>query len=539
MKNLIVLLFVLTLVNSSFSQITITSSDMPSSGDTLRYSVGNLTQDVLKKYLNTGTSYNWDFSDLEAESQDIYHYQNSMQTPYGFFFLGSYGIKVTDSIGMGSFSIKNIYNFFKKSTSKFEANGMGLTFNGIPLPSFYTDNDEIYSLPMSYGKKDSTTFRISTNLAGMLEYSSTGYRINEVDGEGTITTPFGKFDCIRIKTYVYQVDSIGISGFKVGFPNPRIEYKWLAKNIKIPVLEISGSVMGGNFTPNTLRYRDKYRKIISPFAPVASFEADKVNVNAGEVVSFTNNSTGLMNDYLWTISPYHFFYENGSDSLSESPSVVFTKAGKYSVKLRANNMFGMDDSLRTNYINVSGSINAFKPVADFIYDNDNPVTGVDVYFTDKSKVFASTTYLWTITPSTFSYKWGTSQSSKNPIIRFDAQGKYFIKLNVTNSYGSHDTTKSLMVAVNSIDEADKGQFVVYPNPVSDNGLTISTFFSSPGIISVEIMTLEGKIIHKSENKNVLHQFDLNVSRNTFPSSGIYSLRIISNSRVYNQQFLVE
>jgi len=539
MKKYLILFAFCFMIIYANSQITITSSDMPSSGDTIRYSVGSISQDILQKYLKTGTSHDWDFSDLEPESQDIYNYQNAMQTPYGFFFIGSYGLKVTDSIGVGTYSIKNIYNFFKKSTSKFEANGMGLTFGGIPFPSFYTDNDEIYQFPLNYGRRDSSTFRISTNLAGMLQYSSTGYRINEVDGEGTITTPFGKFDCIRIKTYVYQIDSIGFSSFKIGFPNPRLEYKWLAKTIKIPVLEITGPMVNGNFTPNTLRYRDKYRKVYSPFAPVASFEADKVNVNAGEAVTFKNSSTGIMNSYQWTITPGNYFYEMGSDSLMDNPVVVFTKAGKYSIKLRAINTFGMDDSLRTDYITVSGSTSNYKPVADFIYDNDNPHTGTDVYFSDKSKVFANTTYLWTITPNTITYKWGTGQSSKNPIIRFNTEGKYFIKLSVTNVYGSHDTTKSLMVAVNNIEEESNKNIVIYPNPVNESGLQISTFLSSPSYISIEIIAIDGRKVYYYENKEVFQNFEHNISRHIFPTNGIYSIRLIYEDKVALFTVLVE
>jgi len=535
---LIVLLIFLATINT-IAQISINSSDMPSAGDTLRYSVSDVTQDIISNYAKTGSTYIWDFSGLEPNSQDIYNYQNSVQTPYAFFFIGSYGLKITDSIGMGTYSIKNIYNFFKKSSSKFEANGMGLTFNGFPVPAYYIDNDEIYLLPLTYGKHDSTTFYFNTNLGGMLQLSMAGYRINTVDGEGKITTPFGTFDCIRVKTFINEIDSIGIGSFKVGFPRQRMEYKWLAKGVRIPVLEINGDVIAGNFTPTTVRYRDKYRNIISPFAPVASFDADKTSANVGETVTFTNNSSGIGNTYQWSVSPYTFYYTGSTDSTSESPQIIFTKSGSYTIKLRAVNNFGMDDSLRKNYVNISGSSSNYKPVADFIFDNDNPNTGTDVYFTDKSKLFAPTTYLWTCTPNTVTFKWGTNEGSKNPIIRFNKEGKYFIKLSVSNVYGQHDTTKSLTVAINSIEENNYKNFIVYPLPVNSNGMFVSSFFSVPSTVSVAIFSMEGKLIHENTQQNKFGMFDYHLDRAVFPACGIYFLKINTENSVFYKKIVVE
>lgn len=531
--SIILLLFAFSLLKA---QVSITSQDMPSGGDTLRYSEANITQDILSKYQNTGSNYIWDFSDLEPTSQSIYEYKNAMQTPYGFYFFGSYGLKVSDSIGMGSYSIKNIYNFFKKTTSSFEANGMGLTFSGLPVPAYYQDNDEIYKFPLTYNRYDSTTFRFVTTLSGMLEYSRTGYRVNVVDGEGKITTPYGTFDCIRVKTYIYEIDSIGINTFKFGFPNHQMEYKWLAKGIKIPVLEIKGNVTMGNFTPNTLRYRDQYRKIYSPFAPVASFDADKTNVNTGETVTFFNNTTSITPaTYLWKITPYNFIYTNYTDSTSEEPQVIFTKAGTYSVRLTASNNFGEDDTLRTDYITVTGG-NPFVTKAWFIYDKENPTTGDDVYFTDKSTTTGSTTYLWEINPQTVTFRFTTNKNSRNPIIKFNSAGKYDVKLTVTTPYGTHDTTRSITVALSDIAEAGQVFYHVYPNPLNAGKNLLNIEFSEGGEETIlALCDALGKIVctGKSEAGNSLFSMETPELQ-----AGIYFLKFMTGEKNHILKILV-
>lgn len=246
-----------------FSQIQITTNNMPISGDTARYSNASLTS--LGDYTVTGANYNWDFSTLDSTRQDVRKFEAALTTPYVYFGLTGYGEKIADSVGMSPFMFKNIYNFYKKSSTQFYVDGLGLTFSGIPIPNFYTDKDELYKLPLNYTDRDSTTFKFSTVSTGTIPaYSKQGYRITEADGWGTITTPYGTAACLRVVTTQYSQDSvkgtISIGAFTVplnfGFPNYTKSYQWLTLNEKIPFLEVSGKVVTGNFTPNQVKYRD-------------------------------------------------------------------------------------------------------------------------------------------------------------------------------------------------------------------------------------------------------------------------------------------
>lgn len=250
----------------SQSSLTLTSTHFPSSGDTLRYS--NATIASVGNYTQTGANFNWNFSNLVYTSQGRRDFVPSSQTPYFLFFLSFTGFaeKIADALGAGPLTINDYYNFYKKQTTPvnaFIADGSGMTFSSIPVPNYYSNKDEMYVFPLTYPKYDSTTFKFSTisNSLIPITYSKTGFRISQIDGWGTVTTPFGTENCLRMVTTQYSQDTIKntIVPFPLGFPNNQRSYQWLTATHKIPFLEVSGSLVGNNFTPTTVRYRDSYQ----------------------------------------------------------------------------------------------------------------------------------------------------------------------------------------------------------------------------------------------------------------------------------------
>ncbi len=87
----------------------------------------------------------------------------------------------------------------------------------------------------------------------------------------------------------------------------------------------------------------------------------------------------------------------------------------------------------------SGFAAAQTPVANFGYSQKFPCTGQAVQLGDSS-TGGPTSRLWTITPNTFSYGMGSSATSQNPEVTFNAAGWYSIKLKVSNANGSDSLT---------------------------------------------------------------------------------------------------
>lgn len=250
---------------------------MPSSGDTIRYSVANLSS--IDNYTVTGTNYTWNFSGLEPINQDVRSFKSSILTPYAFFFLPpKYGEKIQDAVStpsipsVGAISITDVYSFYKKTSSLYAVEGLGVKISGVPVPNFYSDEDELYKFPLNFSDKDSTTFKFSSTTSTLVPfvYKKQGYRITQADGWGTITTPYGTANCLRVVSTQYSQDSIkgtiSVGGFTLpvnaGFPNYQRSYQWLTTTEKIPYLEVMGTLTGSVFTATQIRYRDIPRTIV-------------------------------------------------------------------------------------------------------------------------------------------------------------------------------------------------------------------------------------------------------------------------------------
>lgn len=189
----------------------------------------------------------------------------------------------------------------------FVADGMGMTISGLPVPSYYSDKDELYKFPMTYPQNDSTTFKFSTIANSLLPitYSKAGYRITKVDGWGTITTPFGTENCLRLITTQYSRDTttitLPIANFppiKIGINNYVRSYQWMTLNSKIPYFEVSGNLIGNSFTPTTARYRGYNKEIknttgISSNEPSISFEVYPNPVQSVLWVKGTEDSASI------------------------------------------------------------------------------------------------------------------------------------------------------------------------------------------------------------------------------------------------------
>jgi PKD repeat protein len=377
MKRITTLFFTLFIAFLANAQITITSNDLPGSGDTLRYSTADFDDLTANTYVINGANSIWDFSHLEATGQDIDEYKPSLQTPYaGFFFgAGRYGKLEADSIGFGQFQFEDVYRFYKNSNTVFEIEGAGIRYLGFPIPSVYSDKDELYQFPLDYNDFDSSTFSYTLSLLTFGTLQTKGYRTNTVDGWGQVTTPYGIFDALRVTTDVVSRDSISVGGLiDFAFDNHQREVKWMAKGESYPVMQVSGTVIGDQFLPAAVTYRDNYRTIApSPFAPFASFEADTLTPSVGDTVSFTS-TTGLLGSNTWTFNPETVTYVNGTDKTAINPQVIFDVVGVYDVTLSVINPFGNDDSIALNYIMVSAPQE--EPVIDGFNIYPNPTTDI-------------------------------------------------------------------------------------------------------------------------------------------------------------------
>jgi hypothetical protein len=258
-----------TLITLSNAQITITSADMPNAGDSIKLSMTNSIGSADATL--TGPNFTWDFSALTPNSSqfDKYDSPSTFPVPYNYIFnptnttYGKNNPQRTGTIAPG-YSIDAAYDFFKETTVNFRQIGAAYTINGTPIPFMYSQFDTIYRFPMNYLNIDSCDYKYGLGVPTFGYYGQTGHRVNIVDGWGSITTPYGTFDALRVKSTVVSIDTVYYAAFSFGSNLPartRNEYKWIATGLKVPLLQIDANVAGGTEVISNVAYIDSVSRV--------------------------------------------------------------------------------------------------------------------------------------------------------------------------------------------------------------------------------------------------------------------------------------
>lgn len=144
------------------------------------------------------------------------------------------------------------------------------------------------------------------------------------------------------------------------------------------------------------------------------------------VVTFTNQSSGIYTDSLWT-------FGDGLTSTQESPTHTYAFLGIYSVTLTISGLTGTDALTRPNYIAVTPVLAEFtaSPTSGYV-----PLT---VTFTNSSLG----SYLYSL----WDFGDGLSSTLPSPSHTYTAMGVYTVSLTVSGTSGSNLETKARYIAV--------------------------------------------------------------------------------------------
>lgn len=229
-------------------QITIQKADMPIPNDTFRISTAsNASQFVFK---NTGANYTWDFTNLQSGGQNMESYVSVSSTPLIYNIVFPYPLVSTiarerPDVNIAVISLQNGYDFFKATNSDFRQVGFGAEIQGLPLPVQFTSADVLYRFPMNYGNIDSCDAAWSVSIPNLGYLGEKKHRINKVDGWGTVKTPYGNFQCLRMMSIVNQTDSFHYDSIPIPFPaipQKFVEYYWLAKGVGFPIVKVTQGI---------------------------------------------------------------------------------------------------------------------------------------------------------------------------------------------------------------------------------------------------------------------------------------------------------
>ncbi|HEX9981200.1 MAG TPA: PKD domain-containing protein [Flavobacterium sp.] len=371
----ITLLIALIVSGVASAQVTYTSADFTSAGE--EYTVSKASGFFGMNFASTGANHNWNFSELEADSQSTFGYQNPNNAGYKLSWCLSHfyiftcnsqfnnnfklATVLTDGFELMDYGVSNIVEHANVSSSAYENKMRGLTatISGISVPMTvdYDDPDEIYEFPMNYNDSYTTTgmFNLDLNSLGVaFQYTLETERTNTVQGWGSLTTPMGTFpNVLKLKTVLQKTETIVYEGIELPIPTTTVSYQWFSKDYGIPVLQADGMELFGFFIPVSVTYLDE-QQCLTPdasftFLPVADYNPE---TQVG-TVSFNNLSTN------YTGATWDF--GDGQTSTSAIASHDYSCPGTYNVTLTVSNDIcspGSSDTFTLPVV-VTDSQNAF------------------------------------------------------------------------------------------------------------------------------------------------------------------------------------
>lgn len=238
------------------AQVQIGENEMPHQNDEIHRTRAN--PDPTIDFATTGADHQWDFMDLSTAAEDITAYQSVSSTNIVYaliyadiFFNANRANHAKEGVDIPFnqlLPITNPFTFLYHSPTVYRKVGFGVELSGIPVPIIFNSPDVIYELPLDYGDVSASSSGYQLDIPTLAYYGYEQERSNEVDGWGTIATPAGSFDVLRVKTTILAHDTINLDTLSVGFTIDRPvirEYKWLAPDLRVPVLQINTTELFG------------------------------------------------------------------------------------------------------------------------------------------------------------------------------------------------------------------------------------------------------------------------------------------------------
>lgn len=238
------------------AQITFEYSDLPVIGDQItRY------RDTMTVYGPgpSGANQEWNFPSPVTHDVITTSVLSPASTPYAGQFGGSNMAMTNDNAA---------FLYFSNSQNAMISTGAAgdLLGNGSNIITVFSDPLTIHNFPRQYNQngEDTYYFEVITQDHGIPLIHSVrlrhyGHVYDTTDGYGQITTPVGTYDCLRVKSTDFTVDSVWTKLFSFSpwalnndFTGPGVStsYSWIAKETKLNVAELSFDSLGApkNFT---------------------------------------------------------------------------------------------------------------------------------------------------------------------------------------------------------------------------------------------------------------------------------------------------
>ncbi len=332
--------------------IIIEAEDLPSPGISIPISDAADSSIALSEISPPGTGLTWDFSDLVSVSQSVDSFVslNDVNPLYLFNFPDASVLKVlpeadtTLGLTFLDLEISDAFQFFSVEDTGYFDLGIGFETSlfSIPLGPRRDPPQLLLGLPLAFGDTDSSfsTLEIFVTQIPFFYYRQEQTLTYEVDAEGSLTTPLGTFETLRVKSDFIREDSIVIGDTTLILASPpRSLYQWWGKDGKVPLLEINTfELFSQEPSISRISYQDTLINVATSSRELISKEGKLYPNPAVDEVRLSFSSTILQRGEL-TISDIHGriviqYQLNGFDSLIP---LHHLPSGIYAIKVKEGN----------------------------------------------------------------------------------------------------------------------------------------------------------------------------------------------------------
>ena len=282
MKNSLVVLSLLISLKFQAQGIILNQIDFANGGDTIRTSSA---PDNGFDFQSTGADYTWDFSALTATSQTLRNFfpmsEASLFVLFDFgwfasqdyqasYFKENSELPIAQITSFLPISIQNILQYSKSMPDSITNVGYSMNIssggNSFDLAISSDTIETYYKLPVAFGDTNHTRSysQIDFNPIYNAIWNQHKARTTIADGYGSLTTPYGTFNVLRLKHEIIETDSIytelpiiGATWIPLDLPLVR-EYEWWANGKKMPILKITTNEIFGNESITAIEYLDNY-----------------------------------------------------------------------------------------------------------------------------------------------------------------------------------------------------------------------------------------------------------------------------------------
>lgn len=247
-KTLLLLSSIFLTCSFSFAQISLLSTDMTSVGD------------LVVRYVDTipafgpggaGANQTWDFSMAINDTVNNTSVVTTASTPYASTFQGATYAMTNDN---------SSYLYFTHTGGSMTTEGAAgdLLGTGEIIEAPFSDALTLHVFPRTYGSHFDDTYAFQAEADGApwgverIRLTHSGHVYDTTDAHGTLITPTGSYDALRVKSTDYTTDIIEVQLFP--FPaiftefatvqDTSVSYTWHAKEEMLAIAEFTYDSVG-------------------------------------------------------------------------------------------------------------------------------------------------------------------------------------------------------------------------------------------------------------------------------------------------------